>query len=93
MISTCLVPVKLLIGIIGGACPNLKKVAIGRIPIRNVQTFVAKDPNVATGERPFLRRISSANLDGYDGTVAVGSCGQAFICKQFSCGCFLKNEH
>jgi len=77
-----LVPVKLLIWIIGGACPNLKKVAIGRIPIRDIQTFVAKDPDVATGERPFLRRISSANLDGYESAVVVRRRGQAFISSQ-----------
>jgi len=80
-ISTRLIPIKLLIWIIGGARPNLKRSAIGRIPIGDIQTLVAKDPDVATGERPFLRRISSANLDGYDGAVVIGSRGQAFICK------------
>ena len=92
-ILTRLVPVKLLIWIIGGARPNLKKVAIGRVPIRDIQTLVAEDPDVATGECPFLRHVSSANLDSYNGAVAVGSRRQAFICDQFSYGFLPKNKN
>jgi hypothetical protein len=67
--------VELLIGIVGGAGPDLQLCAVSGATASDVQALITKNLDTTTVECPFLGICASASLDGNGGSVAIKSGG------------------